>query len=161
MAQAVECIPDRDLVPGLAVLFERAKFVGRFVEGVLQPGLHRHPHGLIVVEVVQQFRGETGAGAGLRFGQFRQDRIELIGVPAVGGDQPVGPEIGDLAFMQFIEGSSGQLPYLLEQGSAQHLGHDPEFADGQRRHRLIGLDKCQDIFLIIRRRAPNKYGLKQ
>ena len=73
LAQAGKGIPDGDLILRLAVLLPQAEIVQGFVEGALQPALHRRQRGPFVIEVIDQLRGEIGARAGLGFGQFRHE----------------------------------------------------------------------------------------
>ena len=97
--------------------------------GAFQPGLYWGQHGPFVIKVINKLCSKKGAWAGLSFDQFHQDREELIGVSPIGGNEPVRPEIGNLAFSQVQQGSSGKLLDVFDQRDTQHLGDGPEFND--------------------------------
>jgi len=148
LAQAGEGIAAGELLPGLSIQFTLIEFVQGVFEGALKPVFDGGQGGLFIVEQADQLHTEKGAGIFFRSGKFCQNREQLAGIAAVGGNQPVGPEIGQLAFTQVIQGSHGQVLDAFNQCDAQHLGDGPQFTDGQGTHRLMGFDKCQDVFTI-------------
>jgi len=79
----------------------------------------------LVIEQTDELGPEIRAGLRLGLGQFRQDHEELVGTAAIGGGQPVGPEIGQLAFTQVLQGGDGETLDVFDQGDAQHLGDSP------------------------------------
>ncbi len=144
LPEAREGVADRDLVLCLAVLLARAQLAERRVKDPFQPALNRRTGSLFIVEVVDQLKGKIRARPGLVFRQLRHDREQGGGVPPVGGDKPVRPEIGDLAVSQLREAPGGEILDALEQRDAQHLGDRPQLADPQGAHGLVGLDKGDD-----------------
>ena len=93
-------------------------------------------------------RTEIRGGTRLRFRKFRHEYEELFGIAAIGGDQTVRPKVGQLTFAQVRQGGDGKTLDAFDKRDTQHLGNCPEFADRQRAHGLVRLDKSQDIFPI-------------
>ena len=148
LAQARKSIPNGELILCLAILLQQDEIIHGFVECALQPALHRNQRRPLVIEIINQLRGEIGAWAGIGFGQLRHDRKDLVGIAPVGRNQPVRPEIGNSLLSQFGQGSVGELPNALNQYHAQHQRDGPEFANRDRSHRLIGLNEGQDALLV-------------
>ena len=148
LAQAGKGIAAGHLLPGLPVLFTQVEVEQRGFEGALEPALDRRQGGGLVEEQADQLRTEIRAGLRFRLGKFRQDGEELVGIAAIGGGQPVCPEVGQLPFAQVRQGGDGQTLDAFDKRDAQHLGDCPEFAAGEGAHGLVGLDIGQDILPV-------------
>src|SRR5512139_2653579 len=98
--------------------------------------------------MINELSSEIGARVGLGCSKFCQDREELVGISPVGRNEPVYPEVGDLMFPQLGQSAGGEILNALNQCDAQHLGYSPEFANRQRAHGLIGLNKCKDVLPV-------------
>ena len=147
-AQAGNSIAAGKLIPGLPVQFTRVDFGEGNFERTLKPALDRCQGCGLIVEKTYQLRPEIGTGVRLHLCQFGQDRKELIGIAAVGGDQSVCPEVGQLTFTQVVQGGDRQTLYALDKRDAHHLRKCPDFTDSKRPHGLVGLGKGQDIFAV-------------
>src|SRR5947199_37774 len=55
---------------------------------------------------------------------------------------------GVLAVLPGTDHLLGQAAQVLQKRQPQHNRDGPDFADGQRRHALVGLDKPQDVVLV-------------
>ncbi len=88
------------------------------------------------------------ARSGLRLRKLGKDREELVGIPSIGGDDPVRPEVRGLTLSKLRQGSFGDAQDALDQRRAQHLGDSPELADRQRVDGLIGIDESEDVLPV-------------
>ena len=145
LTQAGKGVAAGQLIPGLPVLFLQIQLKHGSVEHAFQPALHRGEGCRLIVEQADQLYPEIGGGMGFGLGKFRQDSEQLIGIAAIGGDQPVGPEIGQLPFAQILKSDDGQALDAFDERQSHHLGDRPEFATGQGADRLIRLDELNDI----------------
>ncbi len=147
-AQTGEGIAAGQLLPGLPVLFAQREVVQGGFERALKPVPDRRQGSRFVVQQVDQLCAEIRAGTRFRFCKFRQEREKLVGITAIGSDQPVRPVVGQLTFAQISQCGDGLTLDAFDKRDAQHLGNCPEFADSQRARRLVGLDKSQDILPV-------------
>ena len=69
----------------------------------------------------------------------------MVGIAPVGREEPVRPEVSDLTLSLVGQGSCGEVLDALDQGGAQHLGHRPELADGQRARGLVRLKEREEV----------------
>ena len=148
LAQAGEGVAAGKLLPGLPVLLAQIEVVHGDLERAFQPALDRGQGGSLVVKEAHQLGAEIGGRRRFRLGEFRQDGEELVGIAAVGGDQAVGPELGQLAFAQVGQGRDGKALDAFDECYAQHLGNRPELSDGKHAHGLVRLDEVLDILPV-------------
>ena len=132
LAQAGKRIPDGNPVPRLAVPRSQAKLAQGALELALKPALNRRQRRLLVIHIVNQLRREVRAWGGLALRQFREDRKDPLGIPAVDRDESVRPYIGNPSLTQFGLSPAGDLLDTFHERRAQHLRNGPEFPDRQR-----------------------------
>ncbi len=148
LAQTGEGVAAGKLFSGLTVLLPQTDVVERVLEDTFEPAPDRRQGRILVIEQAGQLGPEIRTGLRLGLGQFRQNHEELVGTVTIGSCQPVGPEIGQLAFAQVLKGGDGETLDVFDQGDAQHLGNSPQFSDGQGSDGLVGLDEGQDILPV-------------
>ncbi|MCX6339076.1 MAG: hypothetical protein NTX71_04050 [Candidatus Aureabacteria bacterium] len=148
LPEAGDRVGDGDLVGGLPGLFPDDDVTERTTQLALQPALHRGQRDLLIVQMLGDLEGEMRARCGLLACQLSQDKEQLVGVAAGGGEQAVGPEVRTFALAQPLINLFGQPSKNVQQPDAQHQRNRPEFTDRQRRNRLIGRQEVIDIVAV-------------
>ena len=157
-AQAGDAIAHADLVPGLALRFAPEHLIGVgavTAQVALQPVDTGLAQEIVIAQQVVQVQHEGIART--HIGCHVKERADfLFGQSARRKPVVLFDQVLDLAqkrcgFLAILPGPEDvvcQAAQVLHQGQAEHDGNGPEFADGQRRDGLVGLDEAQDVVLI-------------